>query len=119
MKQQFYWQDWVTTVLGLWIALSPLIIPVLFPASAGLTPLVEGNAFVVGVAIVVLAWLAITTLQGWEEWVDGALGLWLAVSPFVLAYTYATAFTWNAVVSGAAVVLVSIWSRYARPDIAG
>ena len=119
MNRKFYWQDWAATALGIWIVFSPLIIPFLFPASGGTSAFVAGNHFVVGVAVVVISWAAIATLQDWEEWVDVALGVWLASSPWVLGYTNATALTWNATIVGAMLVLVSIWSRYARPDLLG
>jgi hypothetical protein len=73
------------------------------------------NTTVVGLAIVAISWAAITTLENWEEWVNVALGTWLGISPFVLGYAANVAFLWSAILSGAALVVVEIWSRYSRP----
>ena len=72
----------------------------------------------VGVAIVVISWAAIATLQDWEEWVDVALGVWLAASPLVLAYADKQALAWNAMLVGAVVIVIAIWARYSRPSYA-
>ena len=117
MNRQFYWQDWVTTALGVWIILSPLVIPFLFPDTAPISVMASWNHYIVGAAIVVISWAAITTLQDWEEWVDVALGIWLTGSPFVLGFANSTAITWNALTAGAAVVVIAIWARYSRPRL--
>jgi hypothetical protein len=115
MKEKFYWQDWVATAIGLWVAASPWIIPMLFPQAGPIGTVAVVNMTIVGLAIVAISWAAITTLENWEEWVNVALGTWLAISPFVLGYAANVAFLWSAILSGAALVVVEIWSRYSRP----
>jgi hypothetical protein len=43
----------------------------------------------------------------WEDWIDMVLGAWLAISPWVLAFTDNDAATRNALVVGIVVALLS------------
>ena len=55
----------------------------------------------------VLALAAIFKFQEWEEWVNGAIGLWLIVSPWLLGFTDLRAAMWNAVICGVIVVVMA------------
>ena len=102
------WQDWVTAFVGVWVFLSPLVIPYISPDSAA-TGIVAWNHTIVGLAIAVVGIAALAAYQIWEEWVDAVLGVWLIASPWVLGFTSMTALTWNAVIMGAVVVVLSGW----------
>ncbi|WP_420107554.1 SPW repeat domain-containing protein [Mesorhizobium qingshengii] len=39
------------------------------------------NQHIVGVAVVILAAVALFAFKSWEEWLNVALGAWLLVSP--------------------------------------
>ncbi len=43
----------------------------------------------------------------WEDWVDMVLGVWLAISPWVLGFTDNDAATRNALIVGVAVAVLS------------
>lgn len=103
------WQDWVTTLVGVYVFLSPWIIPYVFPASiaAGLT---GWSHYIAGAAIVVVGVAALADYKLWEEWVDLALGAWLIISPWVIGFSGMTALAWNAVIAGAIVVILSAWA---------
>jgi hypothetical protein len=70
-------------VLGVWLIFSPFII-----GYAGSTRALW-DALIVGVAISVLAWYRTLrpTRSLLPSWINLLLGLWLAVSPFVLRMT--------------------------------
>mgnify|MGYP000857311231 CR=1 FL=1 len=44
----------------------------------------------------------------WQGWVNSILGLWLIVSPFILA---GDAAKWSTVVSGVIVAVLSFWAN--------
>ncbi|WP_246179401.1 SPW repeat protein [Microvirga thermotolerans] len=74
------------------------------------------NAGVCGLAIGLMAALAITELQEWEEWVNAALGLWTAAAPWALGFAGVTTAMWTHVLVGlAAAVLaaVGLWLIHA------
>jgi hypothetical protein len=72
------WEDWCDWALGLWLILSPWVL--LFERDAVATR----NAVIVGFLMVLAEAVTLTWFQVWEEWINVALGAWLAVSPWVL-----------------------------------
>lgn len=48
----------------------------------------------------------------WQDWVNLILGLWLFVSPWVLAYAMEPAAAWNAYIMGAAIVVFAAIAAY-------
>jgi hypothetical protein len=100
------WQDWLLALIGLYVFLSPYIIPYFYPASTA-SSVVIWSHYLAGSAICVVSVAALSSNQLWEEWVDLALGVWLVVSPWVLSYDHMKVLTWNAVLTGAVVVILS------------
>ena len=45
--------------------------------------------------------------EKWQDWASFALGLWLAISPWVMGYADHEAATWNAVIAGLTLALAS------------
>lgn len=43
----------------------------------------------------------------WQQWINGILGLWLIVLPFLVAA--GTGVTWTLVITGVAVALLGFW----------
>src|ERR1019366_4709258 len=112
-------QDWVTPLIGAWIFASPWAIPYVvagdvpgtkLDAAAALTVISSAAAWdhwLIGLALFVLGIAAVVAHRVWEEWASVALGVLLAVSPWVLGFTNIPGLTWNAVIAGAAVAVLS------------
>lgn len=101
------WQDSVTLILGLWLIVSPWVL-----GFAGLEAAMW-NAVVFGLVIAAMALAALTTFRDWEEWIDMAIGAWLAISPWILGFATGAAgstLTGNFVVAGLLVLALSAWS---------
>lgn len=99
------WQDWTTLILGVWLFLSPWIL--------GFTGISQAatNAYVIGIAVVVFALLALYMPHLWEEWINVVLGVWLIVSPWVLGYAgVMQAAVWNSVIVGLLVAIFGLWA---------
>ncbi|GEM90158.1 SPW repeat protein [Oceanithermus desulfurans] len=47
-------------------------------------------------------------MKRWQDWVNLVLGLWLVVSPWILAFSQNTAALWNALIVGAIFVVLSL-----------
>jgi hypothetical protein len=107
------WQDWVTLVLGIWLFISPWALG--FYAAM---PAASWSFFIVGAAFVVFALAALNMHSLWEEWVTLVLGIWMIVSPWVLAFSHNSNARDDAVIVGLVVGVMSIWAlaeRHAPP----
>lgn len=72
------WEDWCDWALGFWLVLSPWILDFQYQSIA------TRNAVVVGGLVIFAEVMTLSVFRVWEEWINVALGAWLAVSPFVL-----------------------------------
>lgn len=108
-----HWQDPVNLVVGLWMMASPWVLA--FESER--TP--TANAVVFGFLIAVLALLALFKVMAWEELVSVALGVWLAVSPWVLGFTTLGVAMWNFVAAGIVVAVLALWVLASDKDIGG
>jgi hypothetical protein len=103
------WQDWVTLVLGVWLFFSPWILG--FYSSM---PGASWNFFLLGIAFVVFSAFGLSLRTMWEEWVTLVLGLWMIVSPWVLAYSTITPARDDAVIVGVINAALAIWTLAER-----
>lgn len=108
-----HWQDPLNLVLGLWLAASPWVLGY----QAEITP--TYNAVIVGAPIAVLALLELFKVTAWEEWTSFALGVWLAMSPWLLGFSGIAAAMSNALVVGIAVAALALWALGTDKDIGG
>ena len=99
------WQDWANLVLGIWLFVSPWVLG--FYSNI---PRDSWNFFLVGAALVVFAAFALNLRNLWEEWVNLALGVWMAISPWALNYSANAAARDDAVLVGVIVAVLSLWS---------
>lgn len=102
------WPDGVSLILGIWLFMSP------WKLGFVSTDVALWNAVIVGLAIVLMAIMALFEFHDWEEWVDMAVGLWLVVSPWVLGFVKSTALdhnvVWNFVAVGVLTFGMAAWS---------
>ena len=103
------WQDWVTLVLGVWLFFSPWILG--FHSSM---PGASWNFFLLGIAFVVFAAFGLSLRTAWEEWVTLVLGLWMIISPWILAYSGIASARDDAVIVGVINAALAIWTLAER-----
>jgi hypothetical protein len=96
------WEDWCDWALGLWLLLSPWIL--LFAKDSVATR----NAVIVGFLVVLTEAVTLSVFRLWEEWINVALGLWLAISPWVLNVTSPAAKV-NFVIVGAIIAALALY----------
>ena len=99
------WQDWVNGVLGLWMLASPSILGFATPGSTA-----TRVAWILGLAIVVFAGIAVYMPKAWEEALNVILGVYLLASPWGLGYSDQARPTTNAVVVGLLVTALAVWA---------
>lgn len=98
------WQDWSSLVLGIWLFVSPWVLQFAHAIGRG-----SIGFFVTGVAIAVLAILALNLRTLWSEWVTFVLGLWLIGSPWLLGFAADRPAGVDAVVAGGLVAIFAVW----------
>ncbi|RFB81620.1 SPW repeat protein [Methylovirgula sp. 4M-Z18] len=104
--------DIVMLALGIFLFLSPSIFGYAALAAAA------WSAWISGLVIIVLAFAALAAFAEWEEWLAFVVGIWVAVSPWLLGFTtYPAAMNLHLLV-GVAVMVVSaayIWMVHHEP----
>jgi hypothetical protein len=100
------WQDWVNLILGVWLFFSPSLLGY----ATGIDGLAAWNAYIIGIGIAVFAVGALARPAQWEEWINFAFGVWLLISPWVLAFSGDQAATWNQIVIGVLVGGDALWA---------
>lgn len=112
------WRDWVMLVLGAWLFLSPWILGFAAGMPVGAEEAVAGpgaaawNAWVVGVVIAALAIWAVAMFAEWQDWLNGILGVWLVIAPWVLGFGDLAAAAWNHVIVGLLVLGFAAWELW-------
>lgn len=113
MFKMKHWQDPLNLVLGLWLIASPWLLMYQDETNA------MQNALIVGVLVVAMAAIELFKVQAWEEWANFALGLWLAVSPWMLGFSGIALATYNALIVGIAIAALALWALGTDKDIGG
>jgi hypothetical protein len=108
-----HWQDPLNLILGLWLIASPWVLG----HEAEMTP--TYNAVAVGILVAALAVLEFFKVKAWEEWTSVALGVWLAISPWLLGFSITVAATTNALIIGIAVAALALWALGTDKEIGG
>jgi hypothetical protein len=96
------WQDVLNLVIGAWLFVSPWAIRGSMEVSAAMW-----NAYILGVAIVVFAAVAVSMPRVWEEGINIALGVWMIISPWVLRFSAHRDLAANAVIVGILVTVLA------------
>jgi hypothetical protein len=104
------WQDTVNLFLGIWLAVSPWILPYLDHQLAA------WNTRLTGLAIAVTAGAALINYEPWKEWVNVILAAWLIVSPWILGYSEVGAAFYNQFAIGIVAGVLALWSAGATPE---
>lgn len=99
------WQNWTNIVLGVWCFITPWIVTNKMSHEGA--KMMSWNAWIVGAAIVVVAWAALLELKPWEEWMNLVLGIWLIVTPWIFGFVQDRTSLWNSVLTGFAVAVIS------------
>jgi hypothetical protein len=96
------WEDWCGWALGIWLVLSPWTLRFEFDGPA------TRNAVIVGFLVILMEAVTLSAFRTWEEWINIALGGWLAISPWIIGVTSAAA-KMNFVTVGALIVALALY----------
>ncbi|WP_426089274.1 SPW repeat protein [Janthinobacterium sp. PSPC1-1] len=105
------WQDQVILLLGLWLLVSPWA----FSYPEGSPQML--NAFASGLVIAVLAAFDLYKTYFWAVVVNLLVGVWVAVSPWILRLAEQRVVLWNELLVGIAVVVLALWELRTDPEL--
>jgi hypothetical protein len=95
------WKDSIELVIGLWLLVSPLVLGFFSSPTAAMTTIA------VATVVFFVSQLGIANQQPWEEWVNLIAAVILIASPWLFGYASIVAATWNAIVAGGFLVLLT------------
>lgn len=98
------WEDWVTMLLGVGIALSPWPAQDAYVGCPSVTAVVW-NTMLVGILVSSLGAVELVSLHRWEQVGELGCGAWLIASPFIFGYAGAGLLQYWHFGLGAAVML--------------
>ncbi|WP_041388758.1 SPW repeat protein [Polaromonas sp. JS666] len=113
MKQPKHWQDPLNALIGVWVILSP------WALGFQDIQMAMANAVVIGVALLAAGLGATFVPRAWEEWTEGAIGLWLMASPWALGFSMHRNAMLSALIAGIAVVALALWTLLTDEDYNG
>ena len=105
------WQDQLILLLGLWLIVSPWV----YSYPQGSQQMI--NAIVSGLVIAVLAAFDLYKTYFWAVVVNLLLGVWVAVSPWILRLAEQSTLMWNSVIVGIAVAVLALWELRTDPEL--
>ena len=110
MLQQVKTASGLNLVLGIWLLIAPFLL-----GNSGGGALAMWNDMVVGVIVLILAWIRFANPASATglSWTNAVLGLWLILAPFILGYSGTAAALWNDIIVGIAVAVFGTWSALA------
>jgi hypothetical protein len=102
----------VNIIAGIWLFISPFILGFSGVGTA------LWNALIIGVAITIMALVRVTNPLQYEgvSWMNFVLGIWLVISPFILAYSWVGVALWNSIIVGAIVLVLAAISAKTTAD---
>ena len=96
------WKDSIELVIGLWLLLSPIALGFFSDPVASVTTIL------VATVVFFVSQLGLANQQPWEEWVNLIAAAVLIVSPWLMGYASVVAATWNAIICGGLLVLLTV-----------
>jgi succinate dehydrogenase/fumarate reductase cytochrome b subunit len=105
------WQDQLILLLGLWLFITPWIFSYPIPSPEA------WNAFISGAVIAVLAAFDLYKTFFWAVVLNLLVGIWVAVSPWVLKVADQRPLMWGTLIVGIAVAVLAAWEMRTDPEL--
>jgi hypothetical protein len=103
------WQDQLILLLGLFITPRVFSYPIPSPQA--------WNAYVAGAVSAILAAFELYKTYFWAVAVNLLLGIWVAISPWVLSVASQRELMWNELIVGIAVIVLALWEMRSDPEL--
>jgi uncharacterized integral membrane protein len=104
------WQNVVNALIGIWFIIAPFSLAFTSNAAEMWTSIIGG------VILLVLAGAAALNekarRQVWIQYVDGLVGVWFIIAPWVLSFTARAGELWTSLIGGVIVLVLSAWLAF-------
>ena len=97
------WASWINVILGLWLIISPWALGYSHSSVEA-----KWNSVILGIAVLVLAYLGATMASAIPNWWNIILGIWLVISPYTLRFDGAIRPEQNTMVMGIAIGILAL-----------
>ena len=98
--------DVVNIVLAVLLFVSPWVLTYTGDAAAA------WNAWIASVLVVIVAAIALGTHEGWAEWINIALGIWVLIAPWILGFGTVRDAATTHVVLGILIAAFAAWGAW-------
>lgn len=105
------WQDQLMLLIGLWLIISPMVFG--YPSDS--TPAI--NAYIAGLVMAALAAFDLVQTHAWAVAVNVVVGVWVAVSPWLVDTVPDRMMTTSLLVSGIAAIVLGLWELRSDPEL--
>ena len=105
------WQDQVILLLGVWLFVSPWVFG--YPSDSA--PAV--NAYIAGAIMAALAAFDLYKTYAWAVFLNIIVGIWAAVSPWLVDVMPDQAMSASLLLVGLATVVLGLWELRTDPDL--
>jgi len=105
------WQDQLMVLIGVLLFISPWVL--FYPP--GSPPAV--NAWITGAIIAVLAAFDLVKTYVWAVLLNIIVGIWAAISPWLVGVMRDPAMTWSLVIAGIATIVLGVWELRSDPEL--
>ncbi|MBY0557746.1 MAG: SPW repeat protein [Burkholderiaceae bacterium] len=105
------WQDQLILLLGLWFLVSPWVFSYPIPSVQA------GTALISGAVMAILAVFDLYKTYFWAVVLNLLVGVWVAVSPWLLKIADNRELMWNSLLVGSAVVVLALWEMRTDPEL--
>ena len=99
-------QDWINLVLAALLLVSPWVL------GFEMERVAAWHACIAAIVIAGFALAALTAFAEWEEWINLALGIWVAIAPWALGFADIANATWAHLVLGLLVAAAAAWELW-------
>lgn len=104
------WANVVNGLIGIWFIIAPFVLRFTDQPAAMWTSIIAG------LILAVLAGAAVFNEQArkqtWIQYVNGLIGIWYIISPFVLGFSGQPAMLWIYLIGGVVVLVLAAWLAF-------
>ncbi|MCL6551761.1 MAG: SPW repeat protein [Firmicutes bacterium] len=104
------WANVVNALVGIWFIIAPFVLAYSDQRAAMWLSLLGG-----AILLVLAGWAVVNEAarkQRWVQYVNGLVGIWFIIFPFVFALTTRPNVTWTSVVGGLIALVLSAWLAF-------
>ncbi len=112
MESQVKVASGISFLFGIWLIISPFVV-----GFSTLSAMAMWDAVIVGIIVAILSAIRFFAPANGTalSWINALLGLWMIISPFVLALSGVAGVTVDFVIVGIAFIVFNVWAALVHP----